>query len=182
MEQEQNTHKSEQLRLDAKAAFEATEFDRAIELLSLASQADANNFQVHLDLVRMYLHTGHVEQAADLFKKLPEEARLSAEGKPLNLLLTCADIVSHAPSLDQIQTALQQDPNNAEMLYNLSGYLMMNHGYEEAMKTLLKLFSIQRDFKDGIAQKILLQLFEVLQADAPEMVTHYRRKLQGLLF
>ncbi len=139
-EQDQAQKASEQLRLEAKAAFEANDFEKVIQLFSQAVQADPNNFQVHLDLARMYFQTGNLEKSIELFNKLPEEAQLSAEGKTLNLFLICAEIVSQSPSLEEIQIALEQDHNDADMLYSLTGYLMINHGYEEAIKTLLKLF------------------------------------------
>ncbi|CAN8139308.1 hypothetical protein THIOSC15_1420011 [uncultured Thiomicrorhabdus sp.] len=50
------------------------------------------------------------------------------------------------------------------------------------MQSLLKLFTIQRDFNDDIARKTLLELFDNLKEVETELVNNYRRKLQNLLF
>ena len=173
---------SEALRLQAQQAFAEGRYEEATELLGKASQANPNNYKVHLDLVKMYLQTGHMDKAQALFNKLPDEAKKSPEGKELGLILRFSSIVAEAGDIEQIQQTLEKDPNNAEALYGLAGYLMLHNKIEEAMQTLLKLFMVNRDYKDGIARQTLLELFDALQASQPELVNTYRRKLQNLLF
>ncbi len=173
---------SEELRQQAQEAFLAENYDQVVSLLGQAAQANPNNYLVHLDLVKMYLHTGNLTQAQNLFNKLPEEAQTSPQGKPLNMLMEFGKIVHESAPVIEIQASLKENPNDAASLYGLVGYLMINHAYEEAMQTLLKLFMVERDFKEGIAQKTLINIFSALQEDQPELVKSYRRKLQGLLF
>jgi putative thioredoxin len=173
---------SEDLRLQAQQAFANGDYDKAIELLGQASQANPNNYKVHLDLVQMYLQTGHMDKAQTLFNKLPDEAKKSPEGKSLGLLMRFSNIVAEAGDIEQIQKTLAEDPNNPDALYGLAGYLMLHNKTEEAMQALLKLFMTNRDYKDGIAKTTLLEIFDALQQDAPELVNTYRRKLQNLLF
>lgn len=173
---------SEELRQQAQVAFHDENYSEVVNLLGQAAQANPNNYLVHLDLVKMYLHTGSLEEAQNLFAKLPEEAQNSPEGKPLNLLMEFSKIVHESAPITEIQATLKTNPNDASSLYGLVGYLMINRAYEEALQTLLKLFMVEREFKEGIAQKTLLKTFNALQADQPELVKSYRRKFQGLLF
>lgn len=173
---------SETLRLQAQEAFHQKDYDQVIALLAQAAQANPNNYRVHLDLIKMYLHTGNLEQGQALFNKLPEEAQTSPEGRPLGMLMTFGKIVDQAAPLADIQAALQANPNDCDALYGVTGYLMINHAYEDAMKMLLKLFMTQRDYQDGIAQKTLIQIFEALQESHPQLVNTYRRQLQNQLF
>lgn len=173
---------SEVLRTQAQQAFATGEYDQAIVLLGEASQADPNNYRVHLDLVKMYFETGHLDKAQALLNKLPDEARLSPEGKPLVALLRYSEVVAEAGNLEHIQSTLAANPSDPMALYGLAGYLMINQQPEPAMQSLLRLFMVEKDFKDGIAKKMLLELFEILEAEHPEMVNAYRRKLQNLLF
>lgn len=173
---------SEDLREQAKQAFINGQYDEATALLGQAAQANPNNYKVHLDLVQMYMHTGHMDKAKDLFQKLPEEAQTSPEGKSLDGLMYFAELVESAPSIEEIQQTLQEDPNNPDALYAISGYLMLNQKPEQAMQSLLKLFQVNRSFKEGIAQKTLIKIFETLQTEHPELVFHFRRKLQNLLY
>ncbi|MDG4812163.1 thioredoxin [Hydrogenovibrio sp. 3SP14C1] len=173
---------SEDLRQQAQQAFSAGEYDHAIKLLGEASQANPNNYRIHLDLAKMYFQSGHLDKAETLMEKLPDEAKHSKEGKSLQALFKFTQIVANADDIETVQKTLQNDPNNAEALYHLAGYLMLHNHPEKAMSCLLKLFSVAPDYQDGVAKKTLIEIFEMLQDDHPELVKAYRRQLQNLLF
>lgn len=173
---------SEELRAAAQQAFSQADYEQAIELLGQAAQANPNNFRVHLDLAKMYFQRGHVEQAQQLIEKLPDEAKESAEGKSLLSLFKFTEMVADAGPLEEIQSALSENPNDSQALFGLSAYLMLNNQPEQAIQSLLKLFSLDRDFRDGIAKKTLIEIFEMLQNEHPQLVNAYRRKLQNLMF
>lgn len=176
------TDESEELRQAAQQAFSEDNYDQALALLQKAAQANPNNFKVHLDLVKMYFQRGHLEQAKQLLDKLPDEAKQSIEGRSLLGLLRFTEMIADAPPIEAVQKTLSENPNDAASLYALSGYLMLHNHPEKAMQTLLKLFSVDREFRDGAAKKTLLEIFEILQGEQPELVNQYRRKLQNLLF
>ena len=173
---------SEQLRKQATQAFAQGEFDLAVKLLGEAAQANPNNFKVHLDLVQMYLHTGHLDKASNLLQKLPEEAQNSPQGKQVNGVIYFTEVVNQSPSIEQIQNVLAQNPEDTDALFGLAGFLMLNGQSENALQTLLKLFAVDRNYQDGLPQKTLLKVFEMLSGPAPELVTMYRRKFQSLLY
>lgn len=173
---------SEQLRKQATQAFAQGEFDLAVKLLGEAAQANPNNFKVHLDLVQMYLHTGHLDKASNLLQKLPEEAQNSPQGKQVNGVIYFTEVVNQSPPIAEIQTKLAQNPNDTDALFGLAGFLMLNGQSENALQTLLKLFSVDRNYQDGLPQKTLLKAFEMLSGPAPELVTMYRKKFQSLLY
>lgn len=173
---------SEELRLQANDAFVQGQYDQATQLLGEAAKANPNNFRVHLDLTKMYFQSGHLEEAQNLLNKLPDEAKQSPEGKSLLALFKFTQIVSEVGSIEEIQARLTTDQNDCEALYGLSGYLMLNNHPEKAMQTLLKLFMVDRSFGENLAQKTLVEIFELLQEDHPELVKNYRRKLQNLMF
>lgn len=173
---------SEDFRKQAQQAFSEGLYDQAIELLGQASKANPNNFKVHLDLAKMYFQSGHLEQAQTLLNKLPDEAKESTEGKSLIMLFKFTQIVAEFGSLEDIQTRLQSNPADCEALYALSAYLMLNNQPEQAMQALLKLFMTDKIYGDGLARKALIELFDFLHEDAPDLVNAYRRKLQNLMF
>ncbi|AZR81764.1 tetratricopeptide repeat protein [Thiomicrospira sp. S5] len=173
---------SEDLRAQAQQAFAEGDYDRAMQLLGQASQANPNNYRIHLDLAKMYFQRGHVDEAKQLLEKLPDEAKESDEGKSLLALFKFSQMVAEAPDIETVQKNLQANPNDPEALYHLAGYLMLHQQVEEAMNCLLKLFTVDRDFRDGIAKTTLLEIFDLLHQEHPQLVNAYRRKLQNLLF
>ena len=173
---------SEVMRKQANQAFANGEFDQAVQMLGEAAKLNANNFQIHLDLVQMYLHTGHLENAKNLFYKLPEEAQKDPKGKELDGILYFSEAVANSPDIQILQTTLAENPNDCVALHFLAGLLMLNGQAENALQALLKLFSIDRTFEDGLPQRSIIKAFEMLTAKAPELVTMYRRKFQSLLY
>lgn len=173
---------SDALRAQAQQAFLAGQMDQALELLSEAAQLDPLNHKVHLDLVQMYLQTGHLDKATNLFNKLPDEAKNSAEGKPMSATLSFAEIMQNSDDIHTLQKKLGENPNDCASLYGLASILVIHGEYEKAMLTLLKLFSLDKNFAEGGAQKGLIKLFDMLADQAPDLVKAYRRKLQSLLY
>ncbi|MDX1352938.1 MAG: tetratricopeptide repeat protein [Thiomicrorhabdus sp.] len=173
---------SEVLRKQANQAFAEGRFDQAVQLLGEAAKVNSNNYQVHLDLVQMYLHTGHLENAKNLFYKLPEEAQQDPKGKELDGILYFSDAIVDSPDIQTLQNILAENPNDCSALNFLAGLLILNGQAENALQTLLKLFITDRTYQDGLPQKSILKAFEMLTAKAPELVTMYRRKFQSLLY
>ncbi len=173
---------SEELRAQANQAFAQGQIEQALQLLAEAAQADNTNFKVHLDLARMYYQTGHVEKAKNLINKLPDEAKNSADGKGLSALFKYTEIIADIGDIESIQHCLKEDPNHPDALYGLFAFLMLNNQPEQAIQTLLKLFEQHREFEDGTPQKALIEVFDYLKDEQPEMVTHYRRQFQNLIF
>ncbi|MBE0494418.1 MAG: thioredoxin [Thiomicrospira sp.] len=173
---------SDALRAQAQQAFSAGQMDQALALLAQAAELDPLNHKVHLDLVQMYLQTGHLDKATNLFNKLPDEAKNSAEGKPMSVMLSFAEIMQTADDVHTLQKKLAENPNDAASLYGLASILVMHREFEKAIQTLLKLFSVDRHYAEGGAQKGLIKLFDMLADQAPELVKAYRRKLQSLLY
>ena len=173
---------SETLRKEAKAAFAAGEIDQAIALLGQAAEAEPSNYKVHLDLVMMYLNTGHLAKAQNLFEKLPEEAQQDKLGLEISGVLFFSDLIEGADDLPSVQAALAENPNNCTALMTLSGYLFLNGQAENGMNTLFRVFTLDRHFQEGLSQKAILKAFDMLTAQAPEFVNQTRRKFQSLLY
>lgn len=173
---------SEQFREQAQAAFSKGDVESALALLGQAAKADPNNFYVHLDLAKMYFQTGNIEKAQNLIEKLPDQAKQSPEGKFLLSLFKYTQIIAKIGDIETIKQKLANNENDSEALYGLCAYLMLNGQIEQAIQALLKLFMQDKDYQEGIAQKSLIEIFNLHQSQQPELITTYRRKLQGLLF
>jgi len=173
---------SEVLRKQAADAFANGEYDTALALLGDASKANANNYHVHLDLVTMYLHTGHLDKASNLFEKLPEEAQQDTVGKELSGVLFFSTVIEHSPSLEDVDKALNENDLDCHALYSLSAYLILNGQAQNALETLFRIFNTDREFMNGVAKKAILKSFDMLEHQAPEMVKAYRKRFQNMVF
>ncbi|MGM0542059.1 MAG: tetratricopeptide repeat protein [Pseudomonadota bacterium] len=173
---------SEVLRKQAAQAFAAGEYDESVRLLGEAAKTNPHNFKIHLDLVQLYLHTDQLEQAKELFSKLPEEAQKDKQGKFINGILYFTEILLSAPEVPVLQANLAENPADCDALFHLAGYLLLNGKYENTLQTLFKLFQTDRTYQAGMPQKAIIKVFDMLSGSQPELVTTYRRKFQSLLY
>lgn len=173
---------SEVLRKQAALAFAEGEYDETVRLLGEAAKTNPNNFKIHLDLVQLYLHTDQLEQAKELFSKLPEDAQKDKQGQYINGILYFTEIILSAPEVPVIQANLAENPADCDALFYLAGYLVLNGKYENALQTLFKLFNTDRSYQAGTPQKAIIKVFDMLSGSQPELVTMYRRKFQSLLY
>lgn len=173
---------SEEIREQANIAFAQGNVEQAITLFGEAAKANPNNYQIHLDLVMLYLQTGHLDKAYDLFVKLPEEAQNDPRGKELDGVMFFSKLIGETPDIEQIQNRLTANANDCDALYKLSAFLMLNGQAENALQTLFKLFIADRTYNEGAPQKTILKAFDMLGHKAPELVKVYRRKFQSLLY
>jgi putative thioredoxin len=173
---------SEVLRKQAAQAFAEGLYDDAVRLLGEAAKANPNNFKIHLDLVQLYLHTDQLEQAKELFAKLPESAQKDPQGQYINGILYFTEIILKAPEVPDIQANLAENPDDCDALFYLAGYLMLNGKFENGLQTLFKLFNTDRTYQSGTPQKAIIRVFDMLNGSQPELVTKYRRKFQSLLY
>ena len=173
---------SENLRKQAAQAFANGQFDQAVELLGDAARENPNNFKVHLDLVQLYIHTDQLGQAHDLFEKLPEEAQKDPQGSYIKGYLFFSGIAPKPEEIPALQAVLADTPEDSKALYQLAAVLVLNGQMENAFQSLFKLFNSDRDYEEGLPQKTIVQLFEMLSGSQPELVISYRRKFQSLLY
>jgi len=173
---------SDALREQAWAAFNAGQTQQAIGLLKEAAAQDPNNTRIHLDLVNMLLKTGHIDEAAELYHKLPQAVRDSERGKPLGLILKFAKTAQSAGPREEVERKLAEDPNNVELKVALAAHKLLAQDYEGALQTFIDALTPDVNVMDGKIKALLLEVFDMLAGEHPELVQKYRRRLQMLMF
>ncbi|NVZ79623.1 tetratricopeptide repeat protein, partial [Pseudomonas gingeri] len=95
----------------------------------------------------------------------------------LTFLRQAADL----PDAAELKARLAQDPQDDEAVYQLAIQQLARQQYDAALDALLKLFTRNRGYSEGLPHKTLLQVFDLLGNDHP-LVTTYRRKLFAALY
>lgn len=88
---------------------------------------------------------------------------------------------ANSPEIQQLQAALQQDPNNIELLTQLATQFMQVGRQEEALELVFKPLSSDLNAGDGQLKKALLDMLAALGTSNP-LAASYRRKLYTLLY
>ncbi len=120
---------------------------------------------------------GEAQSVLDAVKGDEHKAALAGAKAQLTFLRQAADL----PDAADLKARLAQDPQDDEATYQLAIQQLARQQYEAALDALLKLFTRNRGYSEGLPHKTLLQVFELLGNDHP-LVTTYRRKLFAALY
>ncbi|MDP5084640.1 MAG: co-chaperone YbbN [Yoonia sp.] len=161
--------------LDEGAAVDAAETYAAI------LQEDPVNAAAYAGLVRSYLALGDVDQAEAVLNGAPAEISTDPLLEAAHAQVTLAREAANAGPVDELQAAVDTDPDNHQARFDLAIALHANGKVEEAVTELLELFRRDREWNDGAAKTQLFTIFDARDAKDP-IVLNGRRKLSSLIF
>lgn len=162
----------------AMQAFDNGDTEGAKSILVEAYNEDQTNAETALALGQVCMATADYDSAELILKNLSEDDAKKPEAVRLKALLT----LSQADTSDKDLASLAQSLNteeDSETRYHYSIKLALSGQVEEALESLLKLMTKDREFGDDGARKCLITLFDILGSDP--IVGKYRRKMFNLL-
>ena len=164
----------------AKALFTESRFSEAEAVLQALLTEDNSNPEALIYYARCLAERGELGEAQtvlDAVKSDEHKAALAGAKAQLTFLRQAADL----PEVATLKTRLGQNPADDEAAYQLCIQQLARQQYEPALEGLLKLFQRNRGYAEGLPQKALLQVFELLGGDHP-LVGTYRRRLSAAMF
>ena len=84
------------------------------------------------------------------------------------------------PPIKDLEMALEQNPKDPNALHQLALHRVLREENAEAMDLLIRLMQADSTYKDGVARTTLIELFDKLGNNNPDVRT-YRRKLYTLM-
>jgi putative thioredoxin len=171
---------SDALRLQARELFAAGEQQQALTLLHDACQAEPGNHQLTLEHAGLCLRAGKFEDAGQLLDGLPRDIREEPEAMRLRALL---DFAMNAPanqSLEELEAAVETQPDDSEQRYRLGCAYVLQDRYEQALAMFMHIMEHDRQYRDDAGRKALLAVFSLL-GDAGELVADWRRRMFNAL-
>lgn len=153
---------------------------QALQLLEQTWRADPGNPRLPLELARLYIDDGQLENASGLLEGLPHEVRESDSVKGLRLLIEFAAAAVAGADTDTLKKKLADNPSDSETRFRLGSQQLVHGDYDAALDNFLELLKRDRSFRDGVAQRGLLTVFSLL-GESDARVGSYRRKMFTLL-
>ncbi|HEK1007388.1 TPA: thioredoxin [Pseudomonas putida] len=164
----------------AKALFAESRFAETEALLQVLLGEDNSNAEALILYARCLAERGELGEAQvvlDAVKTDEHKAALAGAKAQLTFLRQAESL----PEVADLKSRLAQNPQDDEAAYQLSIQQLARQQYEAALDGLLKLFQRNRAYENGLPQKAMLQVFELLGSDHP-LVGVYRRRLSSALF
>ena len=164
----------------AEQRLQAGDTAGAIALLQKARADDPDNSSIALVLAKAQAVAGDVEAAEATLDSLPEGDRNKPEALALRSRFYFAEQVAGVPATPALEAALAAHPDDAETRLQLALRKVVDEDYDAALELLLELMRKHRAFREDVARRTLLKVFELLGSDP--RVGVYRRRMTSLLY
>jgi len=149
----------------------------AIELLRQLTEEEPNNHGLQVEMADLLIMEGQEAEARQIIATLPEDA--DGINKPKNRLAFMAE-AADLPGADVLRITIESSPDDLMAQQHLAIRLIADDQIEEALGLLLDMMKEDRHFEEGLAQKTLVKVFDLLGKGNP-LATEYRRKMFSLL-
>ena len=153
----------------------------AEDYLKNAIALDPSHAAARLDLISLLLDRAEVDRARSHFSVLTSSAKQQSTYNTVVARFAAAEAASTLPPIDQLVRRIHLDRNDLGARLELAELLISRRDFAPAMHQLLEVVKRDRTFRDDVARRKLLAVFE-MAADHPELVAEYRSRLSGLLF
>jgi putative thioredoxin len=154
--------------------------EQAIARIQQEIAANPDKAELKLDLALAQMRAGNAGAAQAELDTLPANLASDDRTKRLRGQLEFAHALKDAPSMDELQHRLQQNPADHEARDLLGLRRLLDGDPAGGLEELLNVLKADRNWSDGLARKHLVAAFSVL--DDAELVGTYRRKMSSLLF
>ena len=151
-----------------------------VTALREAIAAEPSKDELKLDLALALIKTGATAEAGQLLDALP--ANLSTDDRAVRARarLDFGNALAGAPAADALATRVQADGNDLEARHQLGIHHLLGGQDEAALEQFIEMLRIDRNFRDGLPRKALIDAFRVIEDE--DLVGRYRRRMASLLF
>ncbi len=158
---------------EARELLASGRIDQALALLTEALAADPDNHRLRLDLATVQVLHGDYSEAEATLGLLPPDAQQEEGARRLFALLHFHRLCDGAPPADTLAGAVDQNPGDLDARLKLGARHVLEENYQAAMDELLEVIRRDRRFRDELARKSMLSIFELLGRGNP-LVGRYR--------
>ena len=167
---------------EADEKFKAEAFQEAQAIYEQLLGVDSTNVKIIIGLLRCYYQLGNIEGALEIYESLTDELMADEEIIKLKKLLDTSNNESVDESvLNSLNEQVRDNPKDKDKRFELANTLLANQDVEKGFEHLLILFEQDPKLKEEAPKKKLLEFFEVLGFNDPNVIVA-RKKLSSIMF
>ena len=160
----------------ARSAADAGDAQKALALLQTALTEDPANDRVKLQLAKLLLEQGRLDEAEAQLKSLSLTTSTQAEALAVGARLELAHIAAGAPPAAELDKAIAANPRDGAARHRRGAQQALSGDHEAALANFLEIVRSDRRFGDDAGRKAMLALFNML-GPQHEAVKRYRALL-----
>ncbi|RRQ22708.1 thioredoxin [Thiohalobacter thiocyanaticus] len=171
---------SDGVREEALARAEAGQGEEALGMLQIAAADDPDNTRIQLDIARIAMRIGRLEDARKALGSLPLAIQEEEETKQLFALLELSSAAEGAPDTSVLEQQVAADGTDLQARERLAARHAVAGDYEAAMDQYLEILKRDKNYNEGAGRRSLIAIFEIL-GNQGELVSRYRRQMSNYL-
>ncbi|WP_153916118.1 co-chaperone YbbN [Shewanella sp. TC10] len=154
--------------------------EEALALLKSGYADSGEKAEIGLYLVDTYLQLGVLAEAKTLLATIGL-ADQDSYYQNLKAKLALAEDAADTPEIRQLQQALEQQPDNADLSIDLAKALNQANRGEEALESLFVILQKDLSAADGKVKQVFMEILTAL-GQGNTLANQYRRRLYSLLY
>jgi putative thioredoxin len=165
---------------EADGLFKDQKFEEAQTIYETLVGMDPGNPKVISGLLRCLVQLKKYDDAKEMIASLDDATLKNEEITKINKLISTLG-ADGSSDLEELKSVVSNDPNNKEKRFELAQNYLSANETELGFNELLIIFEQDSKWKDEAAKKKLLEYFDLLGFNDPN-VLEARKKLSSLMF
>ena len=165
---------------EAETLFKDQKFEEAQKIYEALVGMDPGNSKVIGGLLRCLVQLKNYDDAKEMIKSLDDETLKNEEISKINKLLTNLG-KNDGGDIQELKLSVTNDPDNKQKRFDLAEKYLSSNETELGFNELLTIFEKDPKWNDEIVKKKLLEYFDLLGFNDPN-VLNARKKLSSLMF
>jgi len=166
---------------EADNLFKETKYEEAQKIYENLISLDPGNPTVIAGMLRCLLQLQKSDDAKEIFNSLDDEILKDEEILKIKKLIDNLDNSNNGESIEELINKLHLDPDNKDLTLEIAEKYFSLNKNQEGFETLLNLFNKDSKWNDEIAKKKLLEYFDLLGFNDPNVI-NARKKLSSMMF
>ena len=165
---------------EADGIFKDQKFEEAQTIYETLVGMDPGNPKVISGLLRCLVQLKKYDDAKEMIESLDDESLKNEEIVKINKLISSLD-AGRGSDLEELKSVVNNEPNNKDKRFELAKNYLSANETELGFNELLIIFEQDSKWNDEAAKKKLLEYFDLLGFNDPN-VLEARKKLSSLMF
>ena len=166
---------------EADQLFKDEKFEESLTFYEKLAGMDPGNQKIIAGLLRCLIQLKRLEDANEMFESLDEKILESDEILKIKKLLNNSNIKNTGISCEKLAEELKMKPNDKDLRVKLAECYLSSSETKKGFDELLNLFAQDSKWNEGAAKKKLLEYFDLLGFNDPNVI-EARKKLSSIMF
>jgi putative thioredoxin len=174
-------HESDEMRLKARELHLTGDTQSAFIMLTEAIKKDPENTRIAIDMVQIFIDSKLIDNANELYNKLPQSVKDSSIGKSLGRQLTFVNQAATTDGIEVLQQRLQSNSDDFDAHFDLAICMIAEYETKSAIDHLFYILEHNAEHKNGAAKELIIALIGILKEKEPDVAKDTQQKLSNLL-